>query len=300
MWILSKNHPLYSAYALDRGDWKKELKEQSTQVSKLPLMWKSNQYSLRIWFAKWNKVFWIQRLFGRIVKHSHQEDFIKEYTESLEVTHVSHLVTPVKEKEKTTLDTFGLILNESSKQLSLFSVSLKMCQGILIQDSVKYLKTYEKWVTGLRLDYSHRRKRARHILERGFLSTRKWITPTVVHSFAKVSDSCKWHQTYFTTESGRKMQSDLGIQVKMENWPTPSATDYKGSGQSGTGRDRLDYIVERGLVKKNMFLGQVSNNLNGRNQEQLNPAWVSQLMGTTLNRIFFVCSVTEWLRNNPS
>jgi hypothetical protein len=34
-----------------------------------------------------------------------------------------------------------------------------------------------------------------------------------------------------------------------ENWPTPCATDHKGSGKTGQLRDRLDYAVERGGTK---------------------------------------------------
>tara|TARA_Y100000310_G_scaffold105471_1_gene103965 strand:+ start:404 stop:721 length:318 start_codon:yes stop_codon:yes gene_type:complete len=36
-------------------------------------------------------------------------------------------------------------------------------------------------------------------------------------------------------------------------WPTPSATDYKGSGKTGQLRDRLDYAVERGGTKSRMY-----------------------------------------------
>ena len=50
-----------------------------------------------------------------------------------------------------------------------------------------------------------------------------------------------------------------------ETWPTPTATDGKGSGQNETMRDRLDYAVE----KPN---GQ-------RISGSLNPTWVEWLMG---------------------
>lgn len=35
------------------------------------------------------------------------------------------------------------------------------------------------------------------------------------------------------------------------------------------------------------------NNTNGKNREKLNPAWVAQFMGTTLEKIFFVPLVTQ-------
>jgi hypothetical protein len=36
-------------------------------------------------------------------------------------------------------------------------------------------------------------------------------------------------------------------------WPTPCATDYKGSGKTGELRDRLDYAVERGATKSKTY-----------------------------------------------
>jgi hypothetical protein len=56
-----------------------------------------------------------------------------------------------------------------------------------------------------------------------------------------------------------------------QNWPTPSATDYKGSGKTGTLRDRLDYAVERGATKSKDY----EENLSGG---KLNPMWVEWLM----------------------
>ena len=96
---------------------------------------------------------------------------------------------------------------------------------------------------------------------------------------------------------GRSKPANLRDQVSnMQNWPTPSATDYKGSGKTGTLRDRLDYAVERGATKSKTFAtpqardyrtGQESRwndparsrNLNDQIGGQLNPKWVSWLMG---------------------
>lgn len=39
-------------------------------------------------------------------------------------------------------------------------------------------------------------------------------------------------------------------------------------------------------------LHQENSNMNGKNQERLNPAWVAQLMGTTLEQSFFACMAT--------
>jgi hypothetical protein len=82
-------------------------------------------------------------------------------------------------------------------------------------------------------------------------------------------------------------------------WPTPCATDYKGSGQTGQLRDRLDYAAERGATKSNNYAtpqardfrsGSTdrwdnpdrSRNLNDKIGGQLNPTWVEWLMGWPL------------------
>jgi len=82
-------------------------------------------------------------------------------------------------------------------------------------------------------------------------------------------------------------------------WPTPCATDYKGSGQTGQLRDRLDYAAERGATKSNNYATpqardfrsgstdrwdnpERSRNLNDQIGGQLNPTWVEWLMGWPL------------------
>ena len=88
-----------------------------------------------------------------------------------------------------------------------------------------------------------------------------------------------------------------------ENWPTPCATDHKGSGVNGQLRDRLDYAIERGGTKSNTYPTPKTNGFCGGsgaaakvrenedltdeekrsmlagNGGQLNPDWVEWLMG---------------------
>jgi hypothetical protein len=65
-------------------------------------------------------------------------------------------------------------------------------------------------------------------------------------------------------------------QLERENFPTPCSTDYKGAGQSGKLRDRLDYAAERGATKNKTFTEPTVPG------GQLNPTWVEWLMGWTL------------------
>jgi hypothetical protein len=54
----------------------------------------------------------------------------------------------------------------------------------------------------------------------------------------------------------------------LDSFLTPAATDYKGSGQTGEGRDRLDYAVERGITKHHGPLDQASTSTHGNHPEQ--------------------------------
>ncbi|WP_224746340.1 hypothetical protein [Mucilaginibacter glaciei] len=51
-------------------------------------------------------------------------------------------------------------------------------------------------------------------------------------------------------------------------------------------------MVLRGELK-NGLPGLENSNTNGNTPASLNPAWDAQLMGTTLEKIFFGCSETE-------
>ena len=103
--------------------------------------------------------------------------------------------------------------------------------------------------------------------------------------------------------AGRDVRKAQG---KVPMWPTPCATDYKGSGKTGDLRDRLDYAVERGatkskdytwptprtkgmcggtgsweLLKKNTTIEE-ARQMGAGNGGKLNPMWVEWLMGWPL------------------
>jgi hypothetical protein len=44
---------------------------------------------------------------------------------------------------------------------------------------------------------------------------------------------------------------------------------------------------------------RVFSNIHGKSTGKLNPAWVAQLMGTTLEKTFFVPLATAWLSRPP-
>jgi len=134
----------------------------------------------------------------------------------------------------------------------------------------------------------------------------KWATPTTMDTLPPKSEKAL-HKEATQARPGRSKPANLRDQVSnMQNWPTPCATDYKGSGQTGQLRDRLDYTVERGATKskdytwptprtKGMCGGsgawqQLKANttieeakaMGAGNGGKLNPTWVEWLMGWPL------------------
>ena len=117
------------------------------------------------------------------------------------------------------------------------------------------------------------------------------------------------------TPQGRDFKSGMASRVErswqnlndwVAKWPTPCRTDYKGAGKTGTFRDRLDYAVERGRTKSNVYPTPRTNGMCGGsgawaqmgrlvsdgtmtdeerhqigagNGGKLNPDWVEWLMG---------------------
>ena len=117
---------------------------------------------------------------------------------------------------------------------------------------------------------------------------------------------------YITKRTSASWKKKGGVNFTLSNpdiqakWPTPCATDYKGSGKTGELRDRLDYAVERGvtknkdytwptprtkgmcggsgsweLLKKNTTIEE-ARQMGAGNGGQLNPTWVEWLMGWPL------------------
>ena len=98
-----------------------------------------------------------------------------------------------------------------------------------------------------------------------------WVQDTGVNAFGGLSgdgietseESATWptvtvHGNGNRSEYGGKSGDGLDTAVKRASaqsvmWPTPCATDHKGSGKNGVERDRLDYAVERGKTKSHIY-----------------------------------------------
>src|SRR5689334_23129001 len=123
MWIIPSNHSLHSAFAQECVASIEELNAQlqlygthtvlktnkkgeitKTDVSNMPLMWRSMPLSPGIWLRKWSKVYWLPLLFSRTLQNSHGNNFTEKYTSSLEDILVNHFHKPGYRTELRTED----------------------------------------------------------------------------------------------------------------------------------------------------------------------------------------------------
>lgn len=362
MWIIPSNHPLYSQFAPDLVASKKELSMQPALPFESQLMWKSRLLSLRIWSAKWNRVYWIPHLFGRMLKpssHLHTT-FVERFTALLPDIPASHLVKPVSAKDQMIPDTFGRMYLESLMQYDLFGASSKMSGDTLNWDTTRFTRIFAALVTQLSAEYTRRRKLAQHMRgndssslqwptatawqsgeevdtfearrkrlkakwgnktgngagETLNIAVQKWATPLsrevrngfqtradrekngqqIGLSTQVIEESKKWSTPTVVMSSMFPDKEYLernteGLATQVEKWKTPLSNTHKGTGPKGSKSQQTQ-------LKNHYLSAQVENtdgqplqegsNIRGK-RPVLSPAWTAQLMGTTLERIFF-----EW------
>jgi len=158
----------------------------------------------------------------------------------------------------------------------------KTHQCSLLGDLEPFLETWPQWGLMRNGECWEQQTLAHHTKGTGF---GLWATPAA-------SDGQRGG-TITDKMTGQSLPQMVNTPAK---WPTPCATDYKGSGQTGQLRDRLDYAAERGATKSNNYAtpqardfrsGSTdrwdnpdrSRNLNDQIGGQLNPTWVEWLMG---------------------
>ena len=317
MWIVPKNIKS-SQFAPVRLESKEDFIEQA-QMFEQSLMWRSKPSLILTWWRRWRRDWWIKHLFGRICKPSMASHFINEYTESLGVIHVKEKALPDKENSQKTPDSFTRTLKELLNPPSLFGASSKTYKDIYQVPLSMFSKAYKVWATKLRQDCTRRVKSALHINGSESLS---------LHVPTLQSSGNVWPTP--TTNMGARQKSPNGVirtQVPMavQLWATPTARDYRGGMSKETVEKRMEHsrgvnLVEM-LDRQRLFptpqasevlkaaktskqtsltqmaligqLDQGKHNTNGKSREQLNPGWVAQLMGTTLEQTFFACLATE-------
>ena len=209
MWILPKNHPLSSVFVPESEVLNEDLKGLSEEYERSAL-WRSKPSSAKTWLARWKRVYWIPRLFGRTLKPFQQKSFEEKLRASLVDTHALPSPLLASGKGKMTNDTFGRLYETMSSQLDLFGASSKMLTTTSPWDSTLFTRTYEHWVTSLRSEFTLRKRLARHM--KGNASSSSLFTTPV------------------STDSNRNTQyqqggTALSVQAK---WPTARVSDVEG------------------------------------------------------------------------
>lgn len=165
MWIVPKT---LSAFVPDMAESSLDFDELAS-ILEQSAMWRSKPSLKRTWLQRLNKVKWMRLLSGRILKPSLHSSFLAKYTESLADIPASHSATPASGPEPTTLDTFGRILSNTSRQLDLFGVSSRMSVGTLHLDTLKFTEASEILVIKLNKCYYQRQSVAVAMREKGFI-----------------------------------------------------------------------------------------------------------------------------------
>lgn len=320
MWILPNNLTESSVFAQECGDLKGGLNVLALMYER-SAMWRSKHLLCGIWLGKWKKVYWLQHLFGRTLKPSLLDSFTEKYTESLEVIHVSRFPLLAHGGGQMIPDTSGRSSKKESGQLDLFGAFLKTSQGTLHSDMILSGENYRKWVIGLRKEYSLRKKSGLRTSGSASTFSRSWQTPTTDQSLTSPEDMRKMAQQK-GYNNGTKIKN-LASQV---NWGTPRVPTNNGTGyakylKGGRLEDQVanwptPTVAEAGKVPNRANYGQtaLSNHpaivgfpdrekaskdrkgIDGQPDQEkpstngkrhvLNPAWVLQLMGTSLEQTF--------------
>lgn len=328
MWILPNNHPLYSAFALECVDSKEVLTEHVKDLvgsPKLPqLMWRSKVSSHTTWLSRWSKVYWLQHLFTRTLKPLIGKYFETRLTGYLADIHANLSLSLENETELKTHGTCGHTSQKELIQLDLWGASLKTSATILTSDMKMSGESYKKWVILLGKESIQRKKLARLTREIVYLSsqsgTTNWQTPKVStgdysynqgdHNKVTLNLSGqvkKWGTPRNPTNNGQgyaKNSDKERLEDQVMQWPTPTVAEAgKIPNQANYGQKALSNhpaivgLPNRAKTKKGDSTGGRHDpdkiNLNGK-APVLNPAWVSHLMDTHLEKIFCDYSEMVW------
>lgn len=229
MWIIPRNHPLYSQFAPDMVASRSELKRQLGRCRR-SLMWRSKPSQIRTWLLRWKKTDWFRSLCSRILKHSARTSFETRLISSLPDIPASHSARPVAVEGKETPDISGRGSGMPLPQSNRESVFLRTSKDTSLSGSAKFLPIWlssdTAWKTAVanqRGEYSQRLNAEPPINGNGSLSLLTPsdqgpgnVWPTVQTDMGK------------TNRHGEKVRYQLPEAVK-KNWVTPRVTTNGGS-----------------------------------------------------------------------
>ena len=180
---------------------------------------------------------------------------------------VNHSALPERARPRTMIETSGLKRSMSFAEYDHESRSWRTHQACLLETTFdEYTETWPK--AGMTLSGAAY-PLPKQELRIAAIDGGAWPTPQARDATPRGAQAKRY------TNPERSNGLPDAVAHFAARWPTPSATDHKGSGVTGDLRDRLDYAVERGATKTNTYSVPQSGG-------QLNPTWVEWLMGWPL------------------
>ena len=244
MWIVPKNHSLYSAFSQGMVESSEDLSLLASDAE-LPLTSRSKLMPLPTWYRKWKPDTWLRHLFGRTLKHCQRTSFETALMSSLVVIPARASPRLDNEKDQKTRDISGLPSGLQSDLFAPDNASSKMLRATYRLDSAQCSQIWRQTVIAQRGEYSRRLKLGR--LTRGSESL-SWGTPSTMDYLPPRTDEAILRQKNVGGRKNRKRPGNLREQVNPESvarydeanaaqilLPTP--TQPYGTGQNGTRGD---------------------------------------------------------------
>lgn len=273
MWLLTS-----SPYAPAAADWSSE----STLPTRILAQYATSNGKLSqssAWLRRCKPGSWTQRLCGRMSPPSMASRGVESWISSLRATRANHSPASAQDMARTILDTYGPTSVALLKSLSPNSCSSKTWKITSDSDSTPSSPTYSAWASALQRDSTQRLSSARTTAA-DESSSSAWQTPTLRGGEAR---GPAWGRTPY-------------LRGQVLQWPTPTATDHKGSASLGQRRGQLDEATEQRYSHPlpSAPTGQQPSPTTPRGRRRLNPRFVEWLMGWPLGWTAFACSETEW------
>ncbi|MER8602816.1 hypothetical protein NKH48_03340 [Mesorhizobium sp. M1233] len=216
--------------------------------------WRGKPSPSRNWFQRWNKVSFIRLLCGAMPEPSTASAGVDAWMASLAASRARVIPLPGRRGEASTSATSGHQPAASSSKLAHGSSSSKTsaaCSRRGMTTSLEpkeFGETFASWVSRLRADCSRRQKSVRATSASASLSS-AWPTPDATNRVRDEETLAKC--AAFRKRNAGQNTVPLYLAEVAQNWPTPTANDWKGSGptlerKDGQMRgDRLDYATEQ-------------------------------------------------------
>ena len=201
--------------------------------------WRGKPSPSRIWSKRCKHHAWLRRLCGAMSEPSQAAHGVASWMASLAASRASLTASPESAWGKTTSATYGAMQDGSSSSVAPGSSSSKTSRACSPPAAPSASsETFADLVLRLRSDYSARQRRAQAISATASLSS-QWRTSAANNGERGGQDAAE------------RLAGGHTINLQDQNWPTPTASDWKGSGptlerEDGLMRgDRLDYATER-------------------------------------------------------